>query len=586
MALGASSVARGLLRRYTNGQLRARHTKGGLAMPASNSLFIRNARVIDGTGGGSRHGDVVVRDGTIAAVGSGLSAPQGTREIDAKGRAVAPGFIDVHTHFDPQICWDRLATPMIEHGVTSVLMGNCSLSLAPVRPADRPHLAGMFKQIEDIPLEAFAEGVAWSWESYPEYLRHISQGLGINVAGLVGHSALRLFVMGSAAQERAATDDEIAAMAKTLGEAIRGGAAGLSTSYVDIDEMMRPVPSRFATKEEVIALGRAMKQAGRGIIQTVPVFYNPPEQMQNIRDMADISRATGLLCSIAPITHTVGSTLWSDSLAALEEEAAKGARVYGQSMPRTFDINIRLSESSFLLFALPAWAELMRKPLAERIAGFADPSRREDLRNNTMLLGPLLHVAIVGQTFEPRNKHLEGRRLYEIAQERGVTPADVMLDLACDEGLRTEFSIRDVIHADPDGVTAILSHPMIHIGASDAGAHVAQFCGAGDTGHLLARWVRELKAFTLEQAIHRLTAQLADDFGIRGRGRIALGQAGDLVLFDPETIDRGAEEFVNDVPGGGNRYLRHASGVDTVVVNGAVAWENGEYTGARAGEIV
>jgi N-acyl-D-amino-acid deacylase len=371
-----------------------------------------------------------------------------------------------------------------------------------------------------------------------------------------------------------------------LGDAIRGGAAGLSTSYVDIDENMRPVPSRFATKEEVIALGRAMKQAGRGIVQTVPVFYNPPEQLQNIRDMADISRATGLLCSIAPIVHSVASTLWQDSLAALDEEAARGARVFGQSMPRTFDINIRLSESSFLLFALPSWAELMKKPVAERIAGFSDPNRREDLRNHAMLLGPLLYVATVGQTFEPRNKHLEGRSLAELANERGVTPADVMLDLSCDEGLRTEFSIRNVIHADPDGVTAILSHPLIHIGASDAGAHVAQFCGAGDTGYLLARWVRELKAFTLEQAIHRLTAQLADDFGIRGRGRIAPGLAGDLVLFDPDTIDRGGEEFVHDLPGGGNRYLRHATGIDTVVVNGAVAWEDGAYTGARAGEIV
>jgi len=557
-------------------------------MASSSSALIRNARIVDGTGAPARNGSVAVRDGKIVAVGDvpAGTLPGGAREIDARGQVVAPGFIDVHTHFDPQICWDRAATPMIEHGVTTVLMGNCSLSLAPVRRSDRAHLAGMFKQIEDIPLEAFAEGVAWSWETYPQYLDHIRRDLAINVAGLVGHSALRLYVMGAEAQERAATDAEIAAMSAVLADAIRGGAAGLSTSYVDIDEDMRPVPSRFATKDEVIALGRAMKAAGRGLIQTVPVFYNPPEQLQNIRDMGEISRATGLLCSIAPIVHNAGSTLWQESLDALDEEASRGARVYGQSMPRTFDINMRLSETSLLLLALPAWNELMKKPLPERVAGFRDPSRREELRNQAMLLGPLLSVTAVGQTARPHNKPLEGRLLADLANERGVTPTDVLLDLACDEELKTEFSIRNVIHADADGVTAILSHPRIHIGASDAGAHVAQFCGAGDTGYLLARWVRDLKAFTLEQAIHRLTGQLADDFGIRGRGRIAPGLAADLVLFDPDTIDRGVEEFVNDVPGGGNRYVRHAAGIDAVIVNGTVAWEDHAYTGARVGEIV
>jgi N-acyl-D-amino-acid deacylase len=234
---------------------------------------------------------------------------------------------------------------------------------------------------------------------------------------------------------------------------------------------------------------------------------------------------------------------------------------------------------------MPEWAEIMRMPLGERRGAFADPARRDDLRNQAMLLGPLLQVMIVGQT-RPENAALQGRLLVDIAAERGVTPADVMLDLACSENLETEFSVRNVIHADPDGVTAILSHPRIHIGASDAGAHIAQFCGAGDTSYLLARWVRDLKAFTLEQAVYRLTGELADAFGIRNRGRLVTGQAADLVIFDPDTIDRGAEDFVSDVPGNANRYVRHATGIDLVAVNGAVTWEQGAYTTARAGTIV
>lgn len=552
----------------------------------SSALHISNARIVDGTGGAAFEGSVAVRDGKITGVGPDLTPDPDARQIDAQGKVVSPGFIDVHTHFDPQICWDRLATPCIEHGVTTVLMGNCSLSLAPVKKKDQRALAGMFKQIEDISIPTFEAGVPWDWETYPEYLDSIRPGLGINVAGLVGHSALRHYVMGDAAQERAATDEEIAEMCAVLTDAIKAGAAGLSTSYVDVDEEMRPVASRAATKEEIISLGKAMAAAGRGLIQTVPIFFVPDAQLQNMRDMAEISRETGLMCTVAPIVHNPTNNLWRDSIALLEEEEKTGAKLYGQCMPRTFDVNVRLSEASFILFALPAWNAIMRLPQEERRTAFADPARRDDLTNQAVLLGPVWDYLIIRNARDAENASMNGRLVKDLAAEQGVAPADFMIDLAVREDLETEFCVMGMINGQTEPVSELLQHPRVLVGASDAGAHVAQFCGAGDTSDLLGRWVREYKAFTLERAVYRLTGELADAFGIENRGRIAAGLAADLVIFDAETIDRGAEDFVHDVPGDANRYVRHATGIDQVIVNGSVVWENGGYTDARAGQIV
>ena len=375
-------------------------------------------------------------------------------------------------------------------------------------------------------------------------------------------------------------------MSAILVEAIHAGAAGLSTSYVDVDEEMRPVASRAATKEEIIALGKAMAGAGRGLIQTVPIFFVPDAQLQNLRDMAEISRETGLMCTVAPIIHNPTNDLWRDSMALLEEEAKTGAKLYGQCMPRTFDVNVRLSEASFILLALPAWNAIMRLPKEERCAAFADPARREDLRNQAVLLGPVWDYLIVRNARDAKNEALNGRLVKDLAAEQDAAPADFMIDLAVSEDLETEFCVMGMINGQTGPVTELLQHPLVLVGASDAGAHVAQFCGAGDTSDLLGRWVREYGAFTLERAVYRLTGELADAFGIRGRGRIEPGLAADLVVFDPATIDRGDEEFIHDVPGDANRYVRHATGIDQVIVNGAIVWEQGAYTDARAGQIV
>ena len=272
---------------------------------SSADLVFRNALIVDGSGSPAFEGDVAVRGGEIVAVGR--FDGEGDEEIDAAGHALAPGFIDIHTHFDPQLCWDGLATPSIEHGVTTVVTGNCSLSLAPVHPEGIAKVISMFEVIEDIKKRTFDAAVPFSWETFPQYLEHISKTLGINVGALIGHSAIRLYVMGADAQKRAANADEIAAMCAIVEEAMAAGALGISSSYVDIDENMDPVPSRFAELDEKIALCKAMAKSGRGVWQVVPFFPDPAQQLANIKELGEISRAANVMCSLQPILSSPDS---------------------------------------------------------------------------------------------------------------------------------------------------------------------------------------------------------------------------------------------------------------------------------------
>lgn len=554
---------------------------------AQADILISNGLIVDGSGGAPFKGDVAIADGRIVAVGS--FSGNATTTIDAAGRAVAPGFIDIHTHYDPQLCWDRLATPSLEHGCTTVVIGNCSLSVAPIRDkAAAKKLVSMFRVIEDIGDATFDAGVPWSWESFPDYLDHIRQGLGINVGALVGHSVLRLYVMGEAAQERVATDDEIAEMVRLLKEAMNAGAIGLSTSYIDVDENMKPVPSRFADMREKLALARAMAETGRGVMQTVPFFLDPVKQIGCIDELAEISRETGVMCTLAPIVYSPLGTLWQDSLDRLAAVRAAGANVYGQSMPRPFDLNMRLSENSFLLLSMPAWARALKMPLPDRLAYFSDPATQEILIKE-MSAGPIMAAfgaLRVGRVTHPDNKPFEGRGLHEVANELGVPMPRAMIDIALRDDLDAEFQLVGAIHGDANFVAQILDHPACLVGASDAGAHIAQFCGAGDTCYMLSRHVRERGDMTLERAVHRMTQEVAQAWGIADRGLLKPGMAADVVVFDPATIDRGEEIFVHDVPGNANRYIRHPTGVDTVIVNGQVTVRGGTYTEARSGLIV
>jgi N-acyl-D-aspartate/D-glutamate deacylase len=331
-----------------------------------------------------------------------------------------------------------------------------------------------------------------------------------------------------------------------------------------------------------------MAKSGRGTLQTVPYFIDPEQQLKNIEELGELSLASGVFCTIAPIVYSPAAPdNYKRNLAKLDEQRARGAKVFGQSMPRSFNINIRLSETSFLLYGLPSWYALMQLELPERIAGFADRGVRAKLvKDAEQRILPLLNGSVVGEVYHPANREYQGRRLREIAQALGKPIPEVMLDIAVADDLRTEFQINNIIHGDPEVVAQILDHPSIHIGASDAGAHVSQFCGAGDTSDLLARFVRQFGKLSMERAVHRLTAEPADAWGIKNRGRIKLGAVADLTVFDAKTIARGEEVFVSDFPGGGNRYIRHAQGIEQVIVNGKVVVEGGKYTDARAGQII
>ena len=551
-------------------------------------VVIRNGFLVDGTGSESVKGDIAILNGKIAQVGS--VAGTGREEVDASNLTVAPGFIDIHTHFDPQLCWDSYATPSIEHGITTVVTGNCSLSLAPIRDrAAADKIVSMFGVIEDIKKRTFDEAVPFTWTSFPEYLDHIRPKLGINVGALIGHSAIRLFVMGAASQERAATPEEIEAMCELVEESMTAGALGISSSYVDMDENGRPVPSQYADIDEKIALAKAMAKSGRGIWQIVPFFPDLKRELDNIRELGDISLAAGIPCSLQPVLSSPTSPNAEEIIAALEEQKARGAKVYGQVMPRCFDLNMRLSETSMLLFSLPQWKAIMDLPASERLAKFSDPGARDalvsEMKNAAGMSGALPFLT-VGEVHSKANEAYKGKYLAEIAESEGKEIGDVILDIAIADKLETEFQLKNVINADKASVAELINHPLCHFGASDAGAHITQFCGTGDTTHLLEHYVRETGHMTLERAVHRMTGEVAADWGLADRGTLAVGKAADIVVFDPETVTVGDEQFVDDFPGEARRYVRRASGYHSVLVNGEVAYNTDGYTDKLAGLVV
>lgn len=547
-------------------------------------VIVRGGTVVDGSGAPGFQGDVAIKDGKIAAVGQ--VSGEARQIVDATGRVVAPGFIDPHTHFDVQLLWDGAARPALEHGVTCVVPGNCSLSLAPLKAHDRRAVVGMFQQIEEMPPEAFTTAFEWTWEDFAGYRAAIEKSLSINVAPLVGHSVIRLWVMGPAAQERAATADEIAKMQDLLRECLEAGAVGLSTSFVDVDENGRPVPSRFAQFEELDALSAVLGEFGR-MLQCVPEFYATDITIARIDQLAELSLKHNIPTTFSPLFDT--SAVPDNApraIARVEEQFARGARVWPQMQTRPIDISFSLLRPSLFFARLPRWVRILRQPLEQRLAALRDPDTVEKMVGD---LGADGGEAMMGRLVvrggDAAPAEIVGKTLSEVAKARGEVPALALINLSLEHGLDVSFLSASQGHQLTDRIGPMLAHPLVHIGASDGGAHLSSFSTYGDTGYLFSEFVRKAGAMSLEKAVAKITSETADIWGLKDRGRLQPGLAADIVVFDADTIDREDELPVFDMPGDGMRYTRAARGVDTVLVNGAVAYSGGAYTDAKSGVV-
>ena len=503
-----------------------------------------------------------IRAGLVAEVGAGL-APDGETVVDADGAYVAPGFIDCHTHYDPSVWWDPLVDPMPQHGVTTVVTGNCSLSLTPVRAPDRVSASDVFGFIEDIPVDAFASGIPWTWESYAEWRDALrAHGTAVHIAALIGHSNLRVYVMGDDAWTRAATGDERARLAAVLAESLAAGALGMSTSFIDQDRHGHAVPSRAADHEELRALIDVLGGAPGHprVLEFLPWIKETERQLGDIDRVARWCGAAGVSCTWNQLAENSRDPSRAERLI---EQAhglhADGCRVYAQVSPRPFTLNVSFDQTPAFV-AVPAWGELIQRTPDDKRRTLVDEDWRARARADWDRVGDGFTIFPVSRTDRVRltsvrdgEEQFLGATLADVVAARGGHPSDVLADWVLEHDLAPGMVAEALSNNDAGKVAELIADPTTVVGASDAGAHLQMMCGAGDSTLLLTEHVRDRGDLTVEAGVHQLTGRIADAFGIHDRGTLRPGMAGDVVVFALDELAYRPEAFVHDLPGGAPR---------------------------------
>ncbi|HEV8296545.1 MAG TPA: amidohydrolase family protein [Acidimicrobiales bacterium] len=554
-------------------------------------LLVRGGTVVDGTGAESFRADVRVRAGRIVEVGRELS-PAGEPQLDADGALVAPGFIDNHTHFDFQLFWDGCADPMPQHGVTTLLIGNCSLSLFPVREPIRRRLTDAFCFIEDLPTESVDAAVPWGWESYAQYRDALSaSGLGVNVQALVGHTALRMYVMGDDAWERAATATECARMAQVLDESLHAGAYGLSTSFFDQDAERRPVPSRHADDAEFASLLDVVARYPQRFVEFIP-DVGGADPRADIERLAALAGPRGVLLTWNGLFDLeYAPDVASAFLEQNRRLTASGVQIYPMMSPRSLDLRVNWDQS-MLFMGLPSWNRFVQARGDAKRALIEDPQWRAaartewDAADNAMFPFRRLERIRLVEVAHLDNERWLRRSLADLRGEHGGHPSDVLADWVAANDMRPGVVVTGIGNGESDGVARLLAEPGLVVGAGDAGAHVQMQCTAGDTTLLLTRHVRERGDLGLEQAVHALTGRQAALFGLHDRGLVTPGMAADLTVFALDELEWAEDVFVADLPAGMRRLRRPPGGYRATVVAGEAVQIGGELTTARRGRVL
>jgi len=553
-------------------------------------LLIRNGRIVDGSGMPAFCGDVAVKAGKIADIGK-LSGPA-ERTIDADGRVVAPGFIDNHCHYDAQVTWDPLCTYSCDHGATTVIFGNCSLSLAPVRKGREERLSEFLSYVEAIPMEVLRT-VEFGWETVPQYLDQLDHHLGVNVGNLIGHTAGRYYVMSDNCQKRTATDDEIPQMQELVRDGMKAGALGLSVSRNQghYDPQGVHIPALWADEKEIFALGDVLREMGTGIIQSGG--GNGAEVKNGL--MSRLSEATGRPVVYNNLLQNMRRpNEWKEQMALIDASTARGVRAYPMCTPNRIVDHFTMRNCQEFR-GLPTWHPILLASDEEKLRAYSDPEIRKKLHAEAVefkvdtpppgICRTWWDYMEVQHAVLPKNKHFEGKTVGQIAQMQGRGIIDAFLDLVVDENLDTEF-LHGEINVDEAAMAKILTYPNALIGLSDGGAHVQFQSGFGFSTRLLAEWVREKGVMSLEQAVRRLTFDSASIFGLYDRGLLRPGMGADVTIFDPDTVRPLPLEVVHDFPTGAKRIKEPAAGILATVVNGEVLMENGKHTGALPGRVL